>query len=54
MTHIFEVLEEIGDGLALTVGEDRLVQTIAGFCCDVILDHCSKLGVKRQSRTSTA
>lgn len=30
-TNIFEILEEIGDSLSLTVLENRLVEAIAGF-----------------------
>lgn len=35
-THVFEILKEIGNGLPLAIGEDRLVQAIAGFGCDII------------------
>lgn len=36
ITHIFEILEEIGDGLSLAICENRLVQAIAGFSCERI------------------
>lgn len=29
-THVFEILEQIGDRLSLAVGESRLVEAIAG------------------------
>lgn len=52
-TDVFEVLEQIGDSLPLAIGEDRLVQAIAGFSCDIIRIIFADV-VEAQSRTSTA
>lgn len=35
MTNVFEVLQKVGDGFTLAVGQHRLVETIAGFACVV-------------------
>lgn len=34
VTHVFEVLKEVGNGLALAVSEDGLIQAIARFSCN--------------------
>lgn len=49
MTHVFEILEEIGDSLPLAVGEHRLVQAITGFSCDILLTWCSKVAIEAES-----
>lgn len=39
-TDVFEILKQVGDGLALVISEDGLVQSITGFACAACQIKC--------------
>lgn len=47
--YIFQVLQEVSDSLSLAVGEDGLIQAIAGFSCGVVRINIVSLQSNEQS-----
>ena len=58
--YVFEVLEEVGNGFPLTIGEDIIIQAVAGFACRVPLalycthDICINGSARKALHTSAA
>lgn len=54
MTDVFEILQQVGDSLALAVSEDWLVQAIAVLPCSKQVSGGRGKAQGKQGRTSAA